>query len=54
MGEKAFSIDIPSLVSSPDCGTEPVLENLSITALVQPDGADMSKLVTLDLDKEQI
>ena len=54
MGEKAFTIDIPSRISFPDCGTEPILENLSVTALVEPEGAEMSKFVYLDLEKEQI
>ena len=54
MGDQAFTMDIPSLISSPNCGTEPVKENLVISSIDVPKGAEMSELVSLDLDNEQI
>ena len=48
IGDEPFTVPIPSLMSSPDCGNPPVVESKIAAPLVVPEGINVSDYITVD------
>ena len=48
IGEEPFTVRIPSLISSPDCGYSPVVESKIAAPLAVPEGINVNDYITVD------